>query len=135
MKSTYDPNLKVMVYGVATDGADWIICSFDGDKTFEISYPIHMMDRINESNWSTGEGADLVKILHTLFDRQIRRVLKQPDEDDEEMETAHGDLATSELVDDQRDRDRKAIEAAASATATWVANLVPGDLSGLEEQM
>lgn len=129
MKSTYNPKLKEMVYSVSTDGADWIICRFDGEKTFEISYPISVMKGISKDNWMLGEGADLVKILHTLFDRQIQRVLNQPDEDDEEMETQN------ELVESQRDRDETAIKEAETATAAWVAKLGSGNQFGLVEEV
>ena len=121
--------LKEIVYGVATDGDQWIICSYNGGSAFQITKRISVMKGISSDDWLSGEGADLVKILHMIFDRQIQRVLTQPDEDEEEkMETAQSEL----VVNQQAENHRKAIDASVSA---WMKNLVPGDLDVLKDQV
>lgn len=76
MKSCFDSKEEQkLVYGVVTDGADWILCSYAGDKAFQISNAILVMKGISRSDWMIGDGPAMIQILHTIFDLQIQDIL------------------------------------------------------------
>ena len=78
------------VYGAATNSAEWLICAYKGklpptipnrSSDWQISKGIQAFDYIaTEKAWKAGSGANLAKVLYTIFDQQIK-ITKEPPEE------------------------------------------------------
>ena len=122
MKSSFGPKKEEKpVYGVATDGAIWIMCIYKGGKDFQISEPIEVMKNIGKKDvWMAGKGPDLIKILYTLFDSQIKYVWKPqsgPNVDEPTDSDGIYQMPNKLVESQQAETQRKEVAATAAAAA------------------
>ena len=122
MKSSFDPKKEEKpVYGVATDGAEWILCIYKGGEDFQTSKPIEVMEDIDKKDvWMAGKGPDLIKILYTLFDSQIKYVWKPqsgPNVDEPMDSDGIYQMPSQPVESQQAETQRKEVAATAAAAA------------------